>query len=99
MATYDNPRTGVVHWVPEENVRSQPDWLWIRTACHFLDRFLPSRLAQRRRSWNNFDPLGVPADVTCCKCRETAVWLDEAQQAAEAEDSPQKKTKETEEEC
>ncbi len=75
MPTYDNPATGVVHWIPTGKVS------WVRTACHFLDR---GRLSW---DWNNLDPVGVPADVTCCHCRETAEFLDEAQKAAEAERS------------
>jgi hypothetical protein len=68
MATYDNANTGVVHWVPDLG----PGWMK-RTVCHFLDQF--------RGSWNwkLYDPVGVPSDVTCCKCRETGAWLDAAQ--------------------
>lgn len=62
MPTYDNPTTGVVHWM-------SPRRLWNGTACHFLAESIPSW------NWANYDPVGVPADVTCCKCRETAAWL------------------------
>lgn len=78
MATYENPRTGVVHWVPG------PEGWWdtplSTTACHSLTQLSPSWTS------DNFDPIGVPADVTCCKCRETAAFLDALQEAAEAEE-------------
>ncbi len=73
MPTYDNPKTDVVHWVSEQGPGMT------RTACHFLDPF--------RLSWDraNLDPVGEPVDVTCCKCRETAAFLDAVELAAEAQ--------------
>ncbi len=68
MATYDNPRTGVIHWV----VR---DGYVVRTACKYFWRDFPE--------WDssNVDVVGEPADVTCCKCRDTASFLDAAEAA------------------
>ena len=73
MATYDNPRTEVVHWISGPHARTNA-----RTACHFLD--------SGKASWNplNYDPLGMPGDVTCCHCRETAAWLATSQKAFDA---------------
>ncbi len=68
MPTYDNPRTGVVHWIP---LSFRGVW-WIRTACHHLDSEMPQ--------WNrkNFDRAGVTADVTCYHCHQTvALAADE----------------------
>ena len=67
MATYDNPRNGVVHWV---------DSSWpTRTACNLLavDSQSP-----------RYDMVGEPRDVTCCKCGETASFLDASQKAFDA---------------
>jgi len=76
MPTYKNPETGVVHWlVGRVSFDPRP---YPHAVCHFSDRF-------RSWDWKNFDRLGAPEDVTCCKCRETAAWLDAAQDAAEAE--------------
>lgn len=74
MATYDNPRhkPPVVHWIGERTPTRT------RTACHFLDSCKASW------NWKNFDPVGSPADVTCCHCRETAAWLDASQEAFDA---------------
>ena len=72
MTTYDNANTGVVHWVAD--TRERP---W-QTACFHMN--------ESTGRWNEklYDPVGAPADVTCCKCRETAAWLD-ALDAAESE--------------
>lgn len=69
MPTYENQNTDVIHFVPHGAYR---------TACRHLDSV--------RTSWNvnNYDPVGVPADVTCCKCRETGVFLDDAERFREA---------------
>ncbi len=80
MPTYDNPNTAVVHWVTKRREACLGlACLYFRaTACNFIRDYY--------HSWNqkNFDPVGAPADVTCCKCRETAAFLD-AVQAAEGE--------------
>lgn len=85
MPTYDNPRTGVVHWVVVPRRASSVIYPTLRcyaarwvTACHFLHSSNPS--------WNqqNFDAIGVPADVTCCHCRETAAFLDEVDRVRKA---------------
>jgi hypothetical protein len=80
MATYDNPRTGVVHWTVN---RTKPCLglacvRFVATACGFLNDLLPS--------WNqrNFDPVGEPVDVTCCHCRERAAFLEASQKAFDA---------------
>lgn len=72
MPTYENPRTGVVHWVAGKppwgvsfDPRSHPS-----TVCFCSYQFRPSW------DWNNFDAAGVPTDVTCRKCRETTTFLD-----------------------
>ncbi len=71
MPTYDNPRTGVVHWIVNEGTCYQ-------APCHFIgSMFFPSW------DWKNFDTVGEPADVTCCKCRETAAYLDALAAAGE----------------
>lgn len=45
------------------------------TACHCL-RVVPES--------KNYDPVGEPADVTCCHCCETEAWLDASQKEFEA---------------
>ena len=81
MATYDNPRTEVVHWVEEiggffsaASVKAGMPWPKM-TACHFL-RVLPKS--------KDFDPLGESKDVTCSKCAETADFLEASQKAFDA---------------
>lgn len=61
--TYGNPRTGVIHWMGRNPA-------WAMTACSFLHRGQPA--------WDqtNLDRAGVPADVTCRKCRETREFLN-----------------------
>lgn len=83
MATYDNLRTGVVHWTVN---RTEPCLglaflRFIATACGHMREFTPLW------SRNNYSPLGTPADVTCCHCRETASFLDAAHKAFDEEDS------------
>lgn len=73
MAIYRNRITRVVHWLGER--RGWP----AGTACAALDQFMPSW------NWLDVDSLGVPADVTCCKCRETSAFLDAAAEAAKGE--------------
>ena len=69
MSTYQTRNTGVIHWMDFQ----PPDPT--KLACH-----------SPIYKWDSdkFDPAGVPADVTCCNCRETRAWLD----AVEAMESP-----------
>lgn len=80
MATYTNSGTGVVHWLRE------PRTWWARTACNRIGEFGRSwKCDNRSWNWDNVDPVGTPAEVTCCKCRETRAFLEAAKAAGEEE--------------
>ena len=83
MPTYGNTRTGVVHFIPQ--VTMQAAWA-TRTACHFLDQF------RQGWDWGNLDAAGVPADVTCRKCRETDSFLDAAEDPTPDNRTPERTT-------
>ncbi len=70
MPTYENPNTGVVHWI-------SLDACWpAKTACGTLDQ-VPPAVEQGCRNWVDVDTMGVPADVTCSRCRATSAFADD----------------------
>lgn len=67
MPTYENPNTGVIHWISTKRIQ------WNRTACGLVGKFMD------HLSLHLVDPVGVPADVTCGRCRATWAFVDDEQ--------------------